>query len=162
MSEIIIKPTNQDFIAAIDFMQQALDAFKRGLAANGEPMQEAPAAVVEETREAETAKEVKTEAPAKAEVKAEPGLDADVKLPTIDEIRKVFAKIMLDDKVGGKALLQKQLQAHGAKKLSELNPDHYLGILTDAVGDYKSALNKKDPENAAEKLKEMSEWDLPF
>ena len=157
MSEIIIKPTNQDFIAAIGFMQQALDAFKRGLAANGEPKQEAPAATVEET-----AKEVKTEAPAKAEVKAEPGLDADVKLPTIDEIRKVFAKIMLDDKVGGKALLQKQLQAHGARKLSELNPDHYLGILTDAVSDYKSALNKKDPENAAEKLKEMSEWDLPF
>lgn len=164
MTDITINPNN-DLKEAILYMEKALNAFKKGLhmipaAEAEEPAQEQKparaqkaAAKVEKTQEAPVAKAEET--------KAEP--DTGIKdAPTLEEIRKVFAKIMLDEAVQGKSVIKAALDKYKVKKISDLSPDFYLGIMQDAISDYKARLEKQDPKNADEKLQEMVEWIIPF
>lgn len=152
MSDMTIEP-NQDLRDAILYMEKALNAFKKGLhmtedkpkkAAKAETKTEAPAAKVQE--------EPKAEQPAPIEKDA----------PGIEEIRKIFAQIMLDEKVGGKEVIKSALDKFKARKISEVNPDNYLGIMQFAINAYQDRLEKMDKANADEKLQEMIEWIIPF
>lgn len=152
MTDITLQP-NQDLKDAILYMEKALNAFKKGLhmtedkpkkAAKAETKTEAPAAKVQE--------EPKAEQPAPIEKEA----------PSIEEIRKIFAQIMLDEKVGGKEVIKSALDKFKAGKISEVNPDNYLGIMQFAINAYKDRLEKMDKANADEKLQEMVEWIIPF
>lgn len=163
MTDITIQP-NQDLKEAILYMEKALNAFKKGLhmtpAAEAEVPVEAPKPA--KAKKATKAEEAKAEAPAaKEEAPAEPAA-VEKEEPTLEEIRKVFAKIMLDDKVPGKAVIKAALDKYKIAKISELSPDNYLGIMQDAVGDYKARLEKADPASADEKLQEMVDWIIPF
>ena len=111
------------------------------------------AAKVEKTQEAPVAKAEETKAEPDTEIK-----DA----PTLEEIRKVFAKIMLDEAVQGKSVIKAALDKYKVKKISDLSPDFYMGIMQDAITEYKARLEKQDPKNADEKLQEMVEWIIPF
>lgn len=143
MSDMTIEP-NQDLRDAILYMEKALNAFKKGLHMEDKPKKAAKA-------------ETKTEAPAAkaqaAEVKEE---------PSIEEIRKIFAQIMLDEKVGGKAIIKSALDEFKAAKISDVSPDNYLGIMQFAINAYQDRLEKMDKANADEKLQEMIEWIIPF
>lgn len=143
MSDMTIEP-NQDLKDAILYMEKALNAFKKGLHMEDKPKKAAKA-------------ETKTEAPAAkaqaAEVKEE---------PSIEEIRKIFAQIMLDEKVGGKAIIKSALDEFKAAKISDVSPDNYLGIMQFAINAYQDRLEKMDKANADEKLQEMIEWIIPF
>ena len=152
MSDMTIEP-NQDLRDAILYMEKALNAFKKGLhmtedepkkAAKAETKTEAPAAKVQE--------EPKVEQPAPIEKEA----------PSIEEIRKIFAQIMLDEKVGGKAIIKSALDEFKAAKISDVSPDNYLGIMQFAINAYQDRLEKMDKANADEKLQEMIEWIIPF
>lgn len=157
MSDMTIEP-NQDLRDAILYMEKALNAFKKGLhmtedkpkkAAKAETKTEAPAA---KAQVAEVKEEPKPEHPAPIEKDA----------PGIEEIRKVFAQIMLDEKVGGKEVIKSALDKFKARKISEVNPDNYLGIMQFAINAYQDRLEKMDKANADEKLQEMIEWIIPF
>ena len=157
MSDMTIEP-NQDLRDAILYMEKALNAFKKGLhmtedkpkkAAKAETKTEAPAAKVQA---AEVKEEPKAEQPAPIEKDA----------PSIEEIRKIFAQIMLDEKVGGKEVIKSALDKFKAGKISEVNPDNYLGIMQFAINAYQDRLEKMDKANADEKLQEMIEWIIPF
>ena len=157
MSDMTIEP-NQDLRDAILYMEKALNAFKKGLhmtedkpkkAAKAETKTEAPAA---KAQAAEVKEEPKPEQPAPIEKDA----------PSIEEIRKIFAQIMLDEKVGGKEVIKSALDKFKARKISEVNPDNYLGIMQFAIKAYEDRLEKMDKANADEKLKEMIEWIIPF
>lgn len=157
MSDMTIEP-NQDLRDAILYMEKALNAFKKGLhmtedkpkkAAKAETKTEAPAAKVQA---AEVKEEPKAEQPAPIEKDA----------PGIEEIRKIFAQIMLDEKVGGKEVIKSALDKFKARKISEVNPDNYLGIMQFAINAYQDRLEKMDKANADEKLQEMIEWIIPF
>lgn len=151
MTDITIQP-NQDLKDAITYMEKALNAFKKGLhmtedkpkkAAKAETKAETPAAKAQE------------------EPKAEPAV-VEKEAPSIEEIRKIFAQIMLDEKVGGKEVIKSALVKFKAAKISEVNPDNYLGIMQFAINAYKDRLEKMDKANADEKLQEMVEWIIPF
>lgn len=157
MSDITIEP-NQDLKDAILYMEKAINAFKKGLhmtedkqkkAAKAETKTEAPAA---KAQEAKVQEEPKGEQPAPIEKDA----------PGIEEIRKIFAQIMLDEKVGGKEVIKSALDKFKARKISEVNPDNYLGIMQFAINAYQDRLEKMDKANADEKLQEMIEWIIPF
>lgn len=157
MSDMTIEP-NQDLRDAILYMEKALNAFKKGLhmtedkpkkAAKAETKTEAPAA---KAQAAEVKEEPKAEQPAPIEKDA----------PGIEEIRKIFAQIMLDEKVGGKEVIKSALDKFKARKISEVNPDNYLGIMQFAIKAYEDRLEKMDKANADEKLQEMIEWIIPF
>ena len=157
MSDMTIEP-NQDLRDAILYMEKALNAFKKGLhmtedkpkkAAKAETKAEAPAA---KAQVAEVKEEPKAEQPAPIEKDA----------PGIEEIRKIFAQIMLDEKVGGKEVIKSALDKFKARKISEVNPDNYLGIMQFAINAYQDRLEKMDKANADEKLQEMIEWIIPF
>lgn len=156
MSDMTIEP-NQDLKDAILYMEKALNAFKKGLH-------------IEEDKPKKAAKaETKIEAPAAkaqvAEVKEEPKAEPAVvekEAPSIEEIRKIFAQIMLDEKVGGKEVIKSALDKFKASKISEVNPDNYLGIMQFAIKAYEDRLEKMDKANADEKLQEMIEWIIPF
>lgn len=157
MSDMTIEP-NQDLKDAILYMEKALNAFKKGLhmtedkpkkAAKAETKTEAPAAKVQAAKVQE---EPKPEQPAPIEKDA----------PGIEEIRKIFAQIMLDEKVGGKEVIKSALDKFKARKISEVNPDNYLGIMQFAINAYEDRLEKMDKANADEKLQEMIEWIIPF
>ena len=157
MSDMTIEP-NQDLRDAILYMEKALNAFKKGLhmtedkpkkAAKAETKTEAPAA---KAQAAEVKEEPKAEQPAPIEKDA----------PGIEEIRKIFAQIMLDEKVGGKEVIKSALDKFKARKISEVNPDNYLGIMQFAINAYQDRLEKMDKANADEKLQEMIEWIIPF
>ena len=157
MSDMTIEP-NQDLRDAILYMEKALNAFKKGLhmtedkpkkAAKAETKTEAPAA---KAQVAEVKEEPKPEQPAPIEKDA----------PGIEEIRKIFAQIMLDEKVGGKEVIKSALDKFKARKISEVNPDNYLGIMQFAINAYQDRLEKMDKANADEKLQEMIEWIIPF
>lgn len=164
MSDMTIEP-NQDLRDAILYMEKALNAFKKGLhmipaAEAEEPAQEQKptraqkvATKVEKTQEAPAAKAEETKAKPDTEIK-----DA----PTLEEIRKIFAQIMLDEKVGGKEVIKSALDKFKVSKISEVNPDNYLGIMQFAIKAYEDRLEKMDKANADEKLKEMIEWIIPF
>ena len=112
----------------------------------------------------------KTEAPAAkaqaAEVKEEPKPEQPAPIekdaPGIEEIRKIFAQIMLDEKVGGKEVIKSALDKFKARKISDVSPDNYLGIMQFAINAYKDRLEKMDKANADEKLEEMVDWIIPF
>lgn len=157
MSDMTIEP-NQDLRDAILYMEKALNAFKKGLhmtedkpkkAAKVETKTEAPAA---KAQAAEVKEEPKAEQPAPIEKEA----------PSLEEIRKIFAQIMLDEKVGGKEVIKSALDKFKARKISEVNPDNYLGIMQFAINAYQDRLEKMDKANADEKLQEMIEWIIPF
>ena len=156
MSDMTIEP-NQDLRDAILYMEKALNAFKKGLHMEDKPKKAAKA-------------ETKTEAPAAkaqaAEVKEEPKPEQPAPIakdaPGIEEIRKIFAQIMLDEKVGGKEVIKSALDKFKARKISEVNPDNYLGIMQFAINAYQDRLEKMDKANADEKLQEMIEWIIPF
>ena len=144
MTDITLQP-NQDLKDAILYMEKALNAFKKGLHMEDKPKLEAKA-------------ETKTEAPA-AKVQPAP-IEKDA--PSIEEIRKIFAQIMLDEKVGGKAIIKSALNEFKAAKISDVSPDNYLGIMQFAINAYQDRLEKMDKANADEKLQEMIEWIIPF
>lgn len=151
MSDMTIEP-NQDLRDAILYMEKALNAFKKGLHMTEDKPKKAAKA------------ETKTEAPAakvQEEPKAEPAV-IEKEAPSLEEIRKIFAQIMLDEKVGGKEVIKSALDKFKARKISEVNPDNYLGIMQFAIKAYEDRLEKMDKANADEKLKEMIEWIIPF
>lgn len=144
MSDTVITTDREALKSAIIYMEKALSAFKRGLnlEIENEKINTAP-----------------TEAAQKVEVpKKEPEKPA----VSIDEVRKVFAKIMLDQIIDGKALIKATLDKYKVTKVSEFKPEQYCAALTDTVESYKEELENKDPQNADEKLKEMIEWVIPF
>ena len=154
MSDTVITTDREALKSAIFYMEKALLAFKKGLnlETENEKINTAPEAV-------ETAKAATTEAAQKVEVtKKEPEKPA----VSIEEVRKVFAKIMLDTIIDGKALIKATLDKYKVTKVSEFKPEQYCAALTDTVESYKEELEKKDPQNADEKLKEMIEWVIPF
>ena len=145
MTDITLQP-NQDLKDAILYMEKALNAFKKGLHMTEDKPKKAAKA------------ETKTEAPA-AKVQPAP-IEKDA--PSIEEIRKIFAQIMLDEKVGGKAIIKSALDKFKARKISDVSPDNYLGIMQFAINAYQDRLEKMDKANADEKLQEMIEWIIPF
>ena len=154
MSDTVMITDREALKSAIIYMEKALLAFKQGLnlETENEKINTAPGAV-------ETAKAAPTEAAQKVEVaKKEPEKQA----VSIEEVRKVFAKIMLDQIIDGKALIKATLDKYKVTKVSEFKPEQYCAALTDTVESYKEELEKKDPQNADEKLKEMIEWVIPF
>lgn len=154
MSDTVITTDREALKSAIFYLEKALTAFKKGLnlETEDEKINTAPEAV-------ETAKAAPTEAAQKVEVpKKEPEKPA----VGIEEVRKVFAKIMLDTSIDGKALVKATLDKYKVTKVSEFKPEQYLSALTDTINNYKEDLEKKDPQNADEKLKEMIEWVIPF
>ena len=154
MSDTVMITDREALKSAIIYMEKALLAFKKGLnlETENEKINTAQEAV-------ETAKAAQTEAAQKVEVpKKEPEKPA----VSIEEVRKVFAKIMLDTIIDGKALIKATLDKYKVTKVSEFKPEQYCDALTDTVESYKEELEKKDPHNADEKLKEMIEWVIPF
>ena len=180
MSDTVMTTDREALKSAIIYMEKALSAFKKGLNLDTETENEkintAPEAV-------ETAKAAQTEAAQKVEVpyfcysscsswspaqtEAAQKVEAPKKEPekpavSIEEVRKVFAKIMLDQIIDGKALIKATLDKYKVTKVSEFKPEQYLSALDDTVESYKKELEKKDPQNADEKLKEMIKWVIPF
>lgn len=154
MSDTAITTDREALKSAIIYMEKALSAFKKGLnlEIENEKINTAQKTV-------ETAKAAPTEAAQKVEAtKKEPEKPA----VSIEEVRKVFAKIMLDQIIDGKALIKATLDKYKVTKVSEFKPEQYCAALTDTVESYKNELEKKDPKNADEKLKEMIEWVIPF
>ena len=154
MSDTVMTTDREALKSAIIYLEKALLAFKKGLnlETENEKINTAPKAV-------ETDKAAPTEAAQKIEApKKEPEKPA----VSIEEVRKVFAKIMLDQIIDGKALIKATLDKYKVTKVSEFKPEQYCDALTDTVESYKKELEKKDPQNADEKLKEMIEWVIPF
>lgn len=139
MSDIVMTTDREALKSAILYMEKALTAFKKGLnlEIENEKINTAPA----ETKQ-------KVDVPKKAPEKL---------APSIEDIRKVFAKIMLDQVVDGRSIIKSTLDKYNATKVSEFKPEQYLSALTDTINSYKEDLEKKDPQNADEKLKEMIE-----
>ena len=156
MSDTVITTDREALKSAIIYMEKALSAFKKGLNLETETENEKINTAQKTVEKAETAP---TEAAQKVEVpKKEPEKPA----VSIEEVRKVFAKIMLDQIIDGKALIKATLDKYKVTKVSEFKPEQYLSALTDTINNYKEDLEKKDPQNADEKLKEMIEWVIPF
>lgn len=154
MSDIVMTTDREALKSAIFYMEKALTAFKKGL--NLEIENE------KITTAQKTVEKVKT-APAETKQKVEVAKKGPEKLVVnVEEVRKVFAKIMLDQIIDGKALIKATLDKYKVTKVSEFKPEQYLSALTDTVESYKKELEKKDPQNADEKLKEMVEWIIPF
>ena len=154
MSDTVITTDREALKSAIIYMEKALSAFKKGLnlETENEKINTAQEAV-------ETAKAAPTEAAQKVEV---PSKEPEKPAVSIEEVRKVFAKIMLDQIIDGKALIKATLDKYKVTKVSEFKPEQYLSALDDTVESYKKELEKKDPQNADEKLKEMIKWVIPF
>ena len=156
MSDTVIPTDREALKSAIIYMEKALSAFKKGLNLDTETENEK---INTAQKAVETAKTAPTEAAQKVEVpKKEPEKPA----VSIEEVRKVFAKIMLDQIIDGKALIKATLDKYKVTKVSEFKPEQYCAALTDTVESYKEELENKDPQNADEKLKEMIEWVIPF
>lgn len=154
MSDTVMTTDREALKSAIIYMEKALLAFKQGLnlETENEKINTAPEAV-------ETDKAAPTEATQKVEA---PKKEPEKQAVSIEEVRKVFAKIMLDQIIDGKALIKATLDKYKVTKVSEFKPEQYCAALTDTVESYKEELEKKDPHNADEKLKEMIEWVIPF
>lgn len=154
MSDIVMTTDREALKSAIFYMEKALSAFKKGLNLEIEN---------EKINTAQkTVEKVKT-APAETKQKIEVPEKGPEKLaPSIEDIRKVFAKIMLDQVVDGRSIIKSTLDKYKVTKVSEFKPEQYCAALTDTVESYKEELEKKDPQNADEKLKEMIEWVIPF
>lgn len=154
MIDLVMTTDREALKSAIFYMEKALTAFKKGL--NLEIENE------KITTAQKTVEKVKT-APAETKQKVEIPENGPEKLaPSIEDVRKVFAKIMLDQIVDGRSIIKSTLDKYNATKVSEFKPEQYLSALTDTINSYKEDLEKKDPKNADEKLKEMVEWICPF
>lgn len=154
MSDTVMTTDRETLKSAIFYMEKALSAFKKGL--NLEIENEKINTAQKTVEKAETAPK---EAAQKVEV---PEKGPEKPVVSIEEVRKVFAKIMLDQIIDGKALIKATLDKYKVTKVSEFKPEQYCAALTDTVESYKEELEKKDPQNADEKLKEMIEWVIPF
>ena len=154
MSDTVITTDREALKSAIFYMEKALSAFKKGLnlEIENEKINTAQKTV-------EKTKTVPAEAAQKVEV---PEKGPEKLAPSIEDIRKVFAKIMLDQVVDGRSIIKSTLDKYNVTKVSEFKPEQYLSALDDTVESYKKELEKKDPHNADEKLKEMIEWVIPF
>lgn len=154
MSDIVMTTDREALKSAIFYMEKALSAFKKGLNLEIEN---------EKTNTAQKAVEKTKTAPAETKQKVEVPEKGPEKLaPSIEDIRKVFAKIMLDQVVDGRSIIKATLDKYNVTKVSEFKPEQYCAALEDTVESYKKELEKKDPKNADEKLKEMIEWVIPF
>lgn len=154
MSDIVMTTDREALKSAILYMEKALTAFKKGLNLEIEN---------EKINTAQKAVEKTKTAPAEAAKKVEvPKKGPEKLVVNVEEVRKVFAKIMLDQIIDGKALIKATLDKYKVTKVSEFKPEQYCAALTDTVESYKDELEKKDPQNADEKLKEMIEWVIPF
>lgn len=153
MSDTVMTTDREALKSAILYMEKALSAFKRGLNLEIEN---------EKINTAQrTVEKVKT-APAETKQKVEvPKKGPEKLVVNVEEVRKVFAKIMLDQIIDGKALIKATLDKYKVTKVSEFKPEQYCAALTDTVESYKDELEKKDPQNADEKLKEMVKWIIP-
>ena len=147
MSDIVMTTDREALKSAILYMEKALTAFKKGLNLEIEN---------EKINTAQKAVEKTKTAPAEAAKKVEvPKKGPEKLVVNVEEVRKVFAKIMLDQIIDGKALIKATLDKYKVTKVSEFKPEQYCAALTDTVESYKDELEKKDPQNADEKLKEM-------
>ena len=156
MSDTVMTTDREALKSAIIYMEKAISAFKKGLNLDTETENEKINTAQKAVEKAETAP---TEAAQKVEVpKKEPEKPA----VSIEEVRKVFARIMLDQIIDGKAIIKTTLDKYKVTKVSEFKPEQYLSALDDTVESYKKELEKKDPQNADEKLKEMIKWVIPF
>lgn len=154
MSDLVMTTDRETLKSAILYMEKALTAFKKGLNLESEN---------EKINTAQKAVEKTKTAPAEAAKKVEVLKKGPEKLVVnVEEVRKVFAKIMLDQIIDGKALIKATLDKYKVTKVSEFKPEQYCAALTDTVESYKDELEKKDPQNADEKLKEMIKWVIPF
>lgn len=154
MSDIVMTTDRETLKSAILYMEKALTAFKKGLNLEIEN---------EKINTAQKAVEKTKTAPAEAAKKVEvPKKGPEKLVVNVEEVRKVFAKIMLDQIIDGKALIKATLDKYKVTKVSEFKPEQYCAALTDTVESYKDELEKKDPQNADEKLKEMVKWITPF
>ncbi len=154
MSDTVMTTDREALKSAILYMEKALSAFKRGLNLEIEN---------EKINTAQKAVEKTKTAPAEAAKKVEvPKKGPEKLVVNVEEVRKVFAKIMLDQIIDGKALIKATLDKYKVTKVSEFKPEQYCAALTDTVESYKDELEKKDPQNADEKLKEMVKWITPF
>ncbi len=154
MSDIVMTTDREALKSAILYMEKALTAFKKGLNLEIEN---------EKINTAQKAVEKTKTAPAEAAKKVEvPKKGPEKLVVNVEEVRKVFAKIMLDQIIDGKALIKATLDKYKVTKVSEFKPEQYCAALTDTVESYKDELEKKDPQNADEKLKEMVKWITPF
>ena len=154
MSDTVMTTDREALKSAIFYMEKALLAFKQGLNLETEN---------EKINTAQEAVETTKTAPTEAEQKVEgPKKEPEKQAVSIEEVRKVFAKIMLDQIIDGKALIKATLDKYKVTKVSEFKPEQYCAALEDTVESYKEELEKKDPTNADEKLKEMIEWVIPF
>ena len=154
MSDLVMTTDREALKSAILYMEKALTAFKKGLNLEIEN---------EKINTAQKAVEKTKTAPAEAAKKVEvPKKGPEKLVVNVEEVRKVFAKIMLDQTIDGKALIKATLDKYKVTKVSEFKPEQYCAALTDTVESYKDELEKKDPQNADEKLKEMVKWITPF
>lgn len=154
MSDTVMTTDREALKSAILYMEKALSAFKRGLNLEIEN---------EKINTAQKTVEKAKTAPAETKQKVEVAKKGPEKLVVnVEEVRKVFAKIMLDQIIDGKALIKATLDKYKVTKVSEFKPEQYLSALADTVESYKKELEKKDPQNADEKLKEMVKWITPF
>lgn len=154
MSDLVMTTDREALKSAILYMEKALTAFKRGLNLESENEKINTAQkTVEKVKTAPTETKQKVEVPKKGPEKL---------VVNVEEVRKVFAKIMLDQIIDGKALIKATLDKYKVTKVSEFKPEQYLSALADTVESYKKELEKKDPQNADEKLKEMIKWVIPF
>lgn len=154
MSDIVMTTDREALKSAILYMEKAITAFKKGLNLEIEN---------EKINTAQKAVEKTKTAPAEAAKKVEvPKKGPEKLVVNVEEVRKVFAKIMLDQIIDGKALIKATLDKYKVTKVSEFKPEQYCAALTDTVESYKDELEKKDPQNADEKLKEMVKWITPF
>lgn len=154
MSDLVMTTDREALKSAIFYMEKALTAFKKGLNLESENEKI--------TTAQKTVEKVKT-APAETKQKVEIPEKGPEKLAiNVEEVRKVFAKIMLDQIIDGKALIKATLAKYKVTKVSEFKPEQYRSALVDTVESYKEELEKKDPQNADEKLKEMVEWIIPL
>lgn len=156
MSDLAMTTDREALKSAIFYMEKALTAFKKGLNLESESENEKINTAQKTVEKAKTA-------PAETKQKVDVPKKAPEKLaPSIEDIRKVFAKIMLDQIVDGRSIIKSTLDKYNVTKVSEFKPEQYLSALTDTINSYKEDLEKKDPQNADEKLKEMIEWVIPF
>lgn len=147
MSDTVMTTDREALKSAILYMEKALSAFKRGLNLEIEN---------EKINTAQKTVEKAKTAPAETKQKVEvPKKGPEKLVVNVEEVRKVFAKIMLDQIIDGKALIKATLDKYKVTKVSEFKPEQYCAALTDTVESYKDELEKKDPQNADEKLKEM-------
>jgi hypothetical protein len=154
MSDIVMTTDREALKSAILYMEKALSAFKKGLNLEIEN---------EKINTAQKTVEKAKAAPAETKQKVEvPKKGPEKLVVNVEEVRKVFAKIMLDQIIDGKALIKATLDKYKVTKVSEFKPEQYCAALTDTVESYKKELEKKDPQNADEKLKEMVKWIIPF